>query len=341
MAEDYLAHLQAAGEKALASLRRHAVPPTAINYAVWFTHHAGQNPALSRVLRGLEARGDPLDEVRHLELAERFLGRAAQLERIQALVGEADGTVEAIAGEIGGFRTDAAAYGATLEGAASRLEGAARLDALAVLLAELKAATLAMRERADALERELGRRDAELAAVRAALLKAEEAISRDPLTGIGNRRLFDRALKKLAAEAAATGAPLVILMVDIDHFKRFNDTHGHPVGDLVLKLVAAKLAERAKPPRIAARYGGEEFALLLPGSDLAAGAELAEGIRAEVAHREIVLKSDGRSLGTVTLSIGVAQLRPGESADRFLARADAALYRAKEKGRNRVERATD
>lgn len=338
---DYLAHLQVAGEKALASLRRHAVPPTALNYAVWFTHHAGQNPALSRALRELEARGDPLDEVRHLELAERFLGRAAQLERIQDLVGKADGALEAIAGEIGGFRTDAAAYRTTLEGAASRLEGEGRFDSVAVLVAELEAATRAMRERADAFERELGRRDAELAAVRADLLKAEEAISTDPLAGIGNRRLFDRALRKLAAEAAANGTPLALLMVDIDHFKRFNDTHGHPVGDLVLKLVAAKLAERAQPPRVAARYGGEEFALPLPGSDLAEAAELAEEIRTEVAHREVVLKSDGRRLGTVTLSIGVAALRPAEYPDQFVARADAALYRAKANGRNRVERATE
>lgn len=341
MGEDYLAHLQIVAEQALASLRRHSVPPTAINYAVWFTHHAGQNPALSRAIRALEARGDPIDEVRHLELAERFLGRAARLERIHDLVGKADGALEAIAGVIGGFRTDAAAYGATLEGAASRLEGGGRMDAVAVLVAELKAATLAMRERADALERELGRRDAELAALRTDLLKAEEAIGSDPLTGIGNRRLFDRKLEKLAAEAAANGTPLALLMVDIDHFKRFNDSYGHPVGDLVLKLVAAKLAERAQPPRVAARYGGEEFALLLPGSDLAEAVQLAEGIRTEVAHREVVLKSDGRRLGTVTLSIGAAVLRPGESIDRFLARADAALYRAKANGRNRVERATD
>jgi diguanylate cyclase len=338
---DYLAHLQVAGERALACLRRHAVPPTAINYAVWFTHHAGQNPGLSRAIRELEAKGERIDEVRHLELAERFIARAAQLERIQDLVGRADSALEVIASEIGGFRANAAAYGATLEGAASRLEGDGRIDAVTVLVSELKAATLAMRERADALERELGRRDAELAAVRADLVKAEEAISTDPLTGIGNRRLFDRALRKLAAEAAKRGSPLALLMVDIDHFKRFNDTYGHPVGDLVLKLVAAKLAERALPPRIAARYGGEEFALLLPGSDLAEAVELAEGIRAEVADREVVLKSDGRKLGTVTLSIGVAALGPGEPADRFLARADAALYRAKEKGRNRVERATD
>jgi diguanylate cyclase len=341
LAGDYLAHLQAAAESALASLRRHAVPPTALNYAVWFTHHAGQNPALSKTIRELEAKGEPFDEVRHLELVERFLGRTAQLERIQELVGKADGALEAIAGELGGFRADTAAYGATLEGAATTLERSGRSDGIARLVAELQAATAAMRARAEALEQELGRRDAELAALRVDLAKAEDAMSSDPLTGIGNRRRFDRALEKLAREAIEQGAPLSLLMVDIDHFKRFNDTWGHPVGDLVLKLVAAKLAEKALPPRIAARYGGEEFALLLPATDLGSACELAERIRSEVGDREVVLKSDGRRLGTVTLSIGAARFRPGEPLDRFLARADAALYRAKASGRNRVEREAD
>jgi diguanylate cyclase len=141
----------------------------------------------------------------------------------------------------------------------------------------------------------------------------------------------------MAVEAVEQGQPLSLLMIDIDHFKRFNDTHGHPVGDLVLKLVAAKLAEKASSPRLAARYGGEEFAILLPGADSAATVDLAEQIRSEVATREVVLKAEGRRLGVVTLSIGAATLRPGEPVEALVARADAALYRAKGAGRNRVE----
>jgi len=336
LAGDYLEHLLAAAEKALASLRRHAVPPTALNYSVWFTHHAGHNPALSRAIRELEDRGEPLDEARLLEFAERFLGCAPELERLQELVDKADGALDAVASELGGFRAHTAAYGATLEGAATTLERGGRLDGITRLLAELRGATLAMRARADSLERELARRDAELAALRVDLAKAEKAVSSDPLTGIGNRRLFDRALEKLAREALERNAPLALLLVDIDHFKRFNDTYGHPVGDLVLKLVAAKLAEKAPPPRVAARYGGEEFALLLPDTDLATARALAERIRGEIGDRELVQKSDGRRLGTVTLSIGVARFRPGEPLDAFVARADEALYRAKAAGRNRV-----
>lgn len=338
MATDYLDHLREAARSALDSLSRHGVPPTPINYSVWFAHHAGHSPALSRAIQGLERSGEPLDEARHLELAERFLGRGAQLERIQDLVRNADGALDAIAREVGGFRRDAAAYGATLDGAASSLAGAERIEELSRLVADLQCGTEAIRRRAEALETELARRDHELGELRDQLARAEEAIGSDPLTGIGNRRLFDKALYRMARQAAERGEPLSLLMIDIDYFKRFNDTHGHPVGDLVLKLVAAKLAEKATPPRLAARYGGEEFAILLPGLDLAESMRLAEQIRSEVATREVVLKAEGRRLGVVTLSIGAATLRAGEPIEAFVARADAALYRAKSAGRNRVER---
>ncbi len=324
----------------MGSLRRHGVAPSALNYAIWFAHYAGHNAALSRAIRELEATGEPLDEARHLELAERFLSRATQLERIQELVGKADGTLAAVVREVGGFRDEATTYGATLEGAARTLELGERLDDLARLVSALREATAVMRARAEALEQELGRRDAELAHLRLDLAKAEEALSCDPLTGIGNRRLFDRALHKLVREARERAVPVALLMIDIDHFKNFNDKYGHQVGDLVLKLVAGKLAEKAAPPGVAARYGGEEFALLMPSTDLDAAVRLAETIRSEMAHREVVLKADGRRLGVITLSIGVAELRPDESAESFVARADAALYRAKASGRNRVERAT-
>jgi diguanylate cyclase len=337
VATNYLDHLQEAARSALGSLGRHKVPPTPINYSVWLAHHAGHSAALSRAIQGLERSGEPLDEARHLELAERFLGRGAQIERVQDLVRSADGTLEAMAREVGGFRREAAAYGATLEGAANTLAGAERIDELSRLVADLQSGTETMRRRAETLESELARRDRELGELRGQLVRAEEAMASDPLTGIGNRRLFDKALRRMAAEAVEQGQPLSLLMIDIDHFKRFNDTHGHPVGDLVLKLVAAKLAEKATSPRLAARYGGEEFAILLPGADSAATVDLAEQIRSEVATREVVLKAEGRRLGVVTLSIGAATLRPGEPVEALVARADAALYRAKGAGRNRVE----
>lgn len=337
VAEDYLAHLERAAEAALASLRRHKVLPTTVAYSVWLAHHAGQNPALSRAIASLEAKGATFDEALHFELAERYLGFGAASERAQALAAKAERVLTRLTLQLGGFRSDAAAFGNALREASGAIGETISPAELLELVRELQRTTQTMRERTFELERQLAERDAELASLREDLARVVEAINTDIVTGIANRRLFDRTLERLVAEAAERGSPLSLLMIDIDHFKSFNDLHGHPVGDRVLRLVATKLAEKAPAPRLAARFGGEEFAVLLPAVDTEEAAAIAESIRHEMATHEIVLKTGGKRLGAVTLSIGVATLRPNEPADKFLARADAALYRAKRNGRNRVE----
>ena len=169
-----------------------------------------------------------------------------------------------------------------------------------------------------------------------------EALSTtDPLTGVGNRRLFDQRLAHEMGRAQRQGQPLALLMVDIDHFKRYNDRYGHPAGDAALQRVATLLRQQARrPDELVARYGGEEFALLLPHSDEAEALNLAERCLAALTAAAIE-HADSATAGYVTLSIGVAvydvqaQLRREDSAA-FVARADAALYAAKQRGRARV-----
>lgn len=166
----------------------------------------------------------------------------------------------------------------------------------------------------------------------------------DALTDIGNRRLFDLSLASEWARAARRGGvegrdPLALLMVDIDHFKDYNDHYGHPAGDVVLKRVAHLLGDAARRGgELVARYGGEEFAVLLPGADLEAAVAIAERCRALVAEAKIEHRASPLS-AWVTLSIGVAAQRPTPALDprTLLDTADAALYRAKRTGRDRVE----
>jgi diguanylate cyclase len=143
------------------------------------------------------------------------------------------------------------------------------------------------------------------------------------------------------AKARNAGEPLVLLMVDIDLFKRFNDTHGHQVGDQVLRLVARTLTDCVRGGDLPARYGGEEFAVILPRTTLVNSRPIGERIRTTLAARKIVRRNTGEALGGITVSLGAALYRVGESADTLIQRADSALYSAKKQGRNRLVLETD
>ncbi|QTL03390.1 sensor domain-containing diguanylate cyclase [Aquabacter sp. L1I39] len=156
----------------------------------------------------------------------------------------------------------------------------------------------------------------------------------DSLTGLGNRRAFDEELERAGRRARRTGAPVSLLLVDLDHFKAVNDVSGHPAGDAVLRRAGQRLGQAVhRADDMAARYGGEEFAILLPGTDAAGAAVLAEAIRADIAAADMPHPLTGR----VTASIGAAT-HQGAAADtdRLVAEADRALYRAKALGRDRV-----
>ncbi len=159
----------------------------------------------------------------------------------------------------------------------------------------------------------------------------------DALTGVANRRRFDETLETEWARARREGAPIALVMIDIDYFKAFNDGYGHQAGDLCLQQVARALAECAqRPTDLFARYGGEEFVALLPSTDLDGATAFAERLRTALARLNIA--HGGSSLGHVSLSAGAAAARPraGSRAAELIAAADAALYDAKIAGRNRV-----
>lgn len=157
----------------------------------------------------------------------------------------------------------------------------------------------------------------------------------DGLTGIFNRRWLDEKLRSLVIRARRDHYPLSILILDIDHFKRFNDEFGHSAGDLVIQAVTKTFSGNVRPLDLSARFGGEEFCVLLPYTNIAGGKIAAERIRQLVA--DIAVTVEGQELPKITISAGVACLQPEESDTELIARADKALYRAKENGRNRVE----
>ena len=166
-------------------------------------------------------------------------------------------------------------------------------------------------------------------------MKIEMAIT-DTLTGLSNRRYMETHLATLVEQAAARGKPMAVLLVDIDHFKAVNDTHGHDAGDDVLREFALRIRKSIRNIDLACRYGGEEFIIVMPETDMAVATTVAERLRRRIASEPFAIQQGTRSLD-VTISIGIAALAgPTDNAAAILKRADMALYRAKRDGRNRV-----
>jgi diguanylate cyclase len=168
----------------------------------------------------------------------------------------------------------------------------------------------------------------------------EEALS-DPLTGLINRKGLSNAIENLLLSVESLNSTPSLLMLDIDHFKKINDTYGHPLGDRVIKMVGDILKKQIKGKDTAARYGGEEFCILLPETELTDAVKVAENIRQTIENTRINRASDNQEICRVTISIGVACYQPDQSISDWFERADSALYRSKNEGRNRVTSSGD
>ena len=169
------------------------------------------------------------------------------------------------------------------------------------------------------------------------LAEMEVESTLDPLTKVGNRRRFQTALTRLVTNAHESGAQLSLAMIDVDHFKQINDTHGHPIGDRVLLAVAQCIANGVRVSDVVARYGGEEFAVLLPNAAAGEVEARFKQLLLDIAASSYEYDALGRTEKVrFTVSCGIVEIEPGENEDALVKRADEALYEAKKKGRNRV-----
>ena len=196
--------------------------------------------------------------------------------------------------------------------------------------------TQAMIAQNQRLEEQLGKSAVVMAELQSDLEKFQKEALTDGLTGLSNRKSFDAAIRRVSEETILAKSTFTLLMVDIDHFKSFNDNYGHQVGDQVLRLVARTLTDGVKGRDVAARYGGEEFAILLPDTGLQAGVVVGNSLRKAVATKDVVNRANGERLARITMSVGVAEFTGTEQVADLIERADAALYTAKHNGRNQV-----
>jgi diguanylate cyclase len=186
------------------------------------------------------------------------------------------------------------------------------------------------------LENQLAETTAELGRLRENLDQVRRDAMTDGLTNLTNRKAFDERLAEVCEHADAEGEAVTLAIIDIDHFKGFNDTWGHQIGDQVLRYVASVIGRLGAAPRIAARYGGEEFAVIFPAEGGRTAMAVLEDIRTEVSSRALKRRSTNEDLGAITVSAGYAERLAGESTASLVERADAALYASKHAGRNRT-----
>jgi diguanylate cyclase len=331
------AHTRRLAEAAWAAIERHDVLPTPRNFDLFFTYHSATDPELTRRLDLLLRDGGTLSEAVLETLYNECVAPAEiDLDAVsagsQAIQDAAQTLVEQVAGSQAAIR----GYGETLAHWAAHLGDEPTLAALVKAVATLSEETRRAGERNRALEQQLSASVARIAKLRQNLAEVKQEVAADPLTGIANRKAFEARLRRAIVQARTERGALSVLLLDIDHFKRFNDHHGHRTGDLVLRLVGRVLSDNVKGRDCAARYGGEEFAILLVGATLQAGAVVAQQICDALSGKHLVNKGSGRDLGRVTVSVGVAQFQDHESAAALVERADLALYEAKRTGRNRV-----
>jgi diguanylate cyclase len=318
--------------RAMRSMADQQIPPTPSNFAVWFHYFAGDNEDLRNALDLLLDHGRPFDARTNQNLFDTYIAPDAGAvalqtsERLHGLMGTAR---EFLATAIADNHSQIQAISQAADQSRS---GVDPRPLVAQLMHELaRAAT-----RATKLEAGFAEKTRELDVIRDSLSKSEERARTDILTGLANRRALDEFLRKAQAQAAAQGTPLSVLMLDIDHFKSFNDNFGHGVGDQVLRLIANVLREKVRAEDLAFRYGGEELFAVLPDAGLATCAEVAERVRRAMNECTITRRSTGEVLPSITVSIGVAQYRAGETLADLIERCDRALYLAKSGGRNRV-----
>ena len=328
------------GQNALNYIKKSEISAFPRNYELWYTYAGGFNTTLNNAINKIlkksgKVSADDVASIYNEILAPNRLGD--QIEEVGGHVSDEISTIiEFLETSTGATE----AYGESLTGAANKLKTTQNQKDLSALISNLVAETHDIVETNAALRDQLSESQKHVEELKDSLEAIRYETLTDELTTLANRKHFDQSLER-AVNEAKNGDGLALLITDIDHFKKFNDTFGHQTGDQVLRLVAVTVKQNVKGQDIPCRYGGEEFAIILPNTNLKQAVTVAEHVREAVMSKELVKRSTGEQLGRVTISIGVAKYNDGDTPHTLIERADRCLYAAKSAGRNKVICETD
>jgi diguanylate cyclase len=320
---------------ALTFLGKHCLPTDPLNYCVWYEYASGKNEDLNAAIDEYLQRETAFSKeaIRnlfdlHIAGSEEKVNKLVR-EELKKLFIEVIGAIQTTNEHFCESENNLEAINDTLKPSLSEAD-------IEKIVSQIKDEIGRLQTSSASFKNQLNQATSEIERLKARMARYRKEAFLDPLTGIANRRGFEKNLLQAIDNANKEGVSLCAIMADIDHFKRINDTHGHTVGDNVIRMVAITIKDAIKGKDLAARIGGEEFAILLPDTPFDGANILAEKMRLLFEQLDLKKKNTGERLGKITLSFGVTRYKNSESADSFMNRVDQALYQSKKTGRNKV-----
>lgn len=324
-------------KQSLSEIARRKLLPVPENYAIFYQAATGQDAELLKELENIEKNNIPFSSQTTSYLFKKYV----IADRNEGIVNDAAANANRLLSDVlravGQFGKETSTYNADIDTYMGKLSVDIPDQDVQGMIKELLTASSDIRKQGAELNKRLEESRGEIEHLKKNLEQVTTESQRDFLTGVFNRKAYDRLLDEQINEARNQGKDMCLLMIDIDHFKQFNDKFGHLLGDEVLKIVAKALTDSVRGRDIVARYGGEEFSVVLPDTPMPGAMKVAETICKTIAARELKRRDSGESYGVITVSIGVSLLRHGsDTAVNLIKRADEALYQSKNRGRNRV-----
>jgi diguanylate cyclase len=321
-------------KQAFSSMEKNCIHPTANSFAVWLAYHNKSIEGLCNDIDSAISQGKAIDDYFCASLYHNYFIKLDINERIISAGDNFESEIHGVMQDIEAARIDTNEFKTKLTSAKKELNGQENANNVRAVVGKLTNATDTIISKSTALEERITQSRQEIASLRQELEMARSEAAKDSMTGVANRKTFEKFYASALENSNITKQPLSLIMTDIDHFKKVNDKWGHQTGDQVICYVAGVLEREAPKNSMVARLGGEEFVIVAPGIDDNAAFELSEKIRNQVERKKLIRRNSKEDLGKITISIGIAQFDGIETRTDLLERVDKALYKSKHTGRN-------
>lgn len=324
---------------ALSLMLKHNISPLPENYDIWFHYAKGENKELMHEVNSIIENGLKFSQETASYIHNKFIMPSRSQKMVDDAALDAQKVLSEVLKVVHDFSSETDEYHNGLDSYMENVSKKFTDPAVKEIVRELITTTATLKQHSEKMSKKLEASTVELNALKKNLQQVTIESQRDFLTGVFNRKTFERYVDEQMIVCKKKESDLCLMMIDIDHFKQFNDRFGHLLGDEVLKIVARTLTDILKGRDLVARFGGEEFIVVLPETPLEGAMKVGEMIRQAIATKELKRRDTGENYGTITVSIGVSRYRADtDTLPILIKRADDALYVSKNSGRNRVTR---